>query len=130
MASWEQLTRYVRMKYEIQDESEDELRILYAFEDERTQVVLLRHEPMRNGDDWVQIASPCGDASKVDLMGVLTEIGENSAACGAAVINGYLIVRHALPLANLDFNELDEPLELLANTADIVEETYFGGDSF
>lgn len=130
MASWELLGRHVRQKYDVEEETDDELRILYEFDDERTQFLVLRHEPMRNGDDWVQIVSPCGSVGVVDLGRLLTEVGENTVVGGVVVIDGTVLIRHSLPLANLDFNEFDEPLELVAMTADDVENTFFGGDRF
>jgi hypothetical protein len=130
MATWKDLVAYIRSEYEVLRDEPDQIRILFEFEDERTQVIVLSHEVMDQKYDWVQIASPCGLAAELDLVRVLTEIGERTVACGAAIMGEYLVIRHSLPLENLDINEFEDPLNLLAGTADLLEEMFVGGDEF
>jgi hypothetical protein len=35
-----------------------------------------------------------------------------------------------LPLRNLQYNELDDPLQLVAAAADVLEQQFIGGDNF
>jgi hypothetical protein len=78
----------------------------------------------------VQIASPIGLAANVDLHAFLTEVGNSTIACGAAIMGDHVVLRHSLPLVDLDIHEFTEPLALLAGTADRLEETFFGGDDY
>lgn len=80
--------------------------------------------------EWVQIASPCGLASQVDLRRVLEEVGRSTVACGLAIMGEHVIVRHSLPLKDLDIHEFTDPLHLLAGTADTLEEQFWGGDGY
>jgi hypothetical protein len=41
-----------------------------------------------------------------------------------------LIYRHAVPLANLDVNEFERPLELVTLAADRLEHSISGGDVY
>jgi len=42
----------------------------------------------------------------------------------------HVVVRHSLPLQNLDIHEFTDPLALLAGTADSLEEQFWGGDGY
>ncbi|XVV01542.1 hypothetical protein ACQPW3_29670 [Actinosynnema sp. CA-248983] len=135
MSSWGDLAAYVRDTYDVISEEEDEIRILFNFEqfdedDERTQVIILVREVLDKLHEWVQIASPIGLAANVDLRALLTEVGNSSIACGAAIMGDHVVLRHSLPLADLDIHEFTDPLALLAGTADRLEEQFFGGDDY
>ncbi|WP_018681476.1 hypothetical protein [Actinokineospora enzanensis] len=135
MATWRDLAQYVREEYDVISEGEDEIRVLFNFEmhnedDERTQVVIVAREILDAKHEWVQIASPVGLADKVDLKALLAEIGNSSIACGAAIMGEHVVLRHSLPLKDLDIHEFTDPLELLAGTADQIEEMFFGGDQY
>ncbi|MFC6088499.1 hypothetical protein [Saccharothrix lopnurensis] len=135
MATWGDLAAYVHDTYDVISEKEDEIRILFNFEqfdedDERTQVIILVREVLDRQHEWVQIASPIGLAAAVDLKAFLVEVGNSTIACGAAVMGEHVVLRHSLPLSHLDIHEFTEPLALLAGTADRLEETFFGGDDY
>ncbi|GGN02092.1 hypothetical protein GCM10011609_46110 [Lentzea pudingi] len=136
MASWGDLADYVRAEYDVIEDQGEELRILFTFgdveedEDDRTQVVIIVREVLDKMHEWVQIASPCGLASQVDLRTVLEEVGNSTVACGLAIMGEHVVVRHSLPLKDLDIHEFTDPLQLLAGTADTLEEQFWGGDGY
>ena len=128
MATWEDLRDFVRTEYQVTRMERDEIRLTLKFDDERRQMVILSKEMLDGRDEWVQIASPCGRAAEVDLRQLLAELGETSVVGGAVIIGEYVVLRHSLPLANLDINEFVDPLALVAGTADLIEERYVGED--
>jgi hypothetical protein len=136
MATWGDLAEYIRSTYEVISDEPEELRILVGFgdeeedEDPRTQVIIIAREVLDRMHEWVQIASPCGLASQVNLTALLEEVGKSTVAAGVAIMGDHVVVRHALPLANLDIEEFTEPLALLAGTADTLEEQFWGGDGY
>ncbi|MDX8140980.1 hypothetical protein AB0E59_09465 [Lentzea sp. NPDC034063] len=136
MASWGDLADYVRAEYDVIHDEDEELRILFTFgdedegDDERTQVVIIVREVLDKMHEWVQIASPCGLAKDVDLRAVLAEVGNSTVACGLAIMGEHVVVRHSLPLKDLDIHEFTDPLQLLAGTADTLEEQFWGGDGY
>ncbi|WP_090068945.1 MULTISPECIES: hypothetical protein [Lentzea] len=136
MASWGDLADYVRATYDVIHDEGEELRILCTFgdveedEDDRTQVVIIVREVLDKMHEWVQIASPCGLAKDVDLRAVLAEVGNSTVACGLAIMGEHVVVRHSLPLKDLDIHEFTDPLQLLAGTADTLEEQFWGGDGY
>jgi hypothetical protein len=135
MATWDDLAAYVQDQYEVISDQDGEIRILFDFEhldeeDERTQVVILARTVLDKRHEWVQIASPVGLAADVDLRALLTEIGHSSVAGGAAIMGEHVVLRHSLPLVDLDIHEFTEPLAIIAGTADHLEEIFFGGDRY
>lgn len=131
VASWGDLTAFVRSEYQVIEDTGDELRILIEYEDDdRSQVIIITHEILDKREDWVQVASVCGPVSKVNLRQLLTEIGETSVVCGAVIMDEHVVLRHALPLENLQINEFTDPLSFVADTADQLEEIFFGGDGY
>jgi hypothetical protein len=130
VATWEDLVAFVRAEYRVTRMEPEEVRLLLEFDDERRQMVILSREVLDKREEWVQIASPCGKADEVDLRQLLAELGETSVVGGAVIMGDYVVLRHALPLENLDINEFVDPLALVAGTADMIEERYVGGDGY
>jgi hypothetical protein len=130
MASWGDLVHFVRSEYQVVKAAGDEVRIVVGFEDQRRQTVILQREVMDKREEWVQIVSPCGRIDQVDIQQVLEELGNTTVVGGAVIIGDHLVLRHSLPLENLDINEFVDPLALVAGTADRIEERFVGGDGY
>jgi hypothetical protein len=131
MATWNDLVEYVRSRYRVVRESTDEIRIEVGFEeDERTQIVILARAVLDGREDWVQVLSFCGRADRVDLQGLLAELGNTSVVAGAVILGDHVALRHSLPLSNVDANELVDPVELIAGAADQMEEMFSQGDEY
>lgn len=148
MATWEDLSTFIRTEYqpapeddddeELEEEpefriiesSEEEIRILVEYEDDRSQIVIVARERLDDSEDWVQVVSVIGRADQVDLHKLLDELGQTSVVCGAVVIGEHVVLRHAVPLVNLDINEFVDPLNFVAETADHLEEMFFPEDDY
>ncbi|CAM4177638.1 hypothetical protein KIPE111705_43820 [Kibdelosporangium persicum] len=132
MATWNELAEYVRTEYEIVAETPGEIRLLYTFDEDsdRTQVMIVAREELDRKYEWVQIATPLGLARDVDLHALLEAIGHTTVSGGAAIMGDHIVLRHSLPLENLDINEFTDPLTLIAGAADELESEFFGGDDY
>jgi hypothetical protein len=130
VATWDDLVAYVRQTYDVIREEDDEIRVRLTYEDQRTQDVVIVHEILDRKEDWVQIATPFARVDEVDLHAVLTEIGNTLVVGGAVVMGDYLVLRHSLPLLNLDINEFIDPLELVTGSAEMLEEQFTGRDDY
>ena len=130
MATWEDLLAFVRTEYRIVEDTGDEVRVMVEYEDGRSQVIVLCREVLDHREEWAQVASVCGLVRDVDLQRLLAEIGETSVVCGAVIMGEHVVLRHSLPLENLDINEFTDPLTFVADTADQLEEIFFGGDGY
>jgi hypothetical protein len=129
MATWSTLVTYVQSHYKISEQGPEMLKMVFETADQRSQVVFLWRQTLAGGEEWVQIESPFAEVGMVDLQQALEAIG--AMVCGGlAIADGYVTVRHAVPLANLDINEFERPLLLVSTSADRLESTLIGGDRF
>jgi len=137
VATWAELVAFIRTEYEVIGDDPDEIRILvrYRTDDEddlsgRTQVVAVAREVLDRREDWVQIASPFARVHEVDLRAVLEEVGNTTVVGGVAIVGEYVVLRHSLPLVNLDINEFVDPLVLVTGSAEMLERHFIGRDEF
>ncbi|HVW43149.1 MAG TPA: hypothetical protein VHC18_17555 [Amycolatopsis sp.] len=135
MATWRELQTFIRQTYRVTRDEPEEIRIRLRFrrdddEEERTQMVVIAREVLDKREEWVQIATPFARVDDVDLRGVLDEIGHTTVVGGAVIMGDWLVLRHALPLLNLDINEFTDPLELVTAAAETLEEQITGRDDF
>ena len=137
MATWRELVAFIRSEYEVIGDEPDEIRILVRYnpddEDEksgRSQMVVVAREVLDRRETWVQIASPFARVQEVDLRAVLEEVGNTTVVGGVALIGEYVVLRHSLPLVNLDINEFVDPLELVTGSAEMLERQFIGRDDF
>ena len=135
MAAWRDLVRFIEAAYDVTKREPDEIRVRVHYggedvdDDERTQIAVIAREDV-DGKEWVQIATPFALAADVNVAAVLFEIGATTVVGGAVIMGDYLVLRHSLPLENLDLNEFTEPLELVAGSAELLEEMFTGGDDY
>lgn len=137
VTTWAQLVAFIQHEYEVIEQEPDEIRILIRYptddEDEqsgRTQLVVAAREVLDRREEWVQIASPFARVHDVDLRAVLQEVGNTTVVGGVALIGDFVVLRHSLPLINLDINEFVDPLELVTGSAEMLERQFTGRDVF
>jgi hypothetical protein len=131
MADWATVKQFLYSNYKVHEElaSGDGLRLLFNTEDLRSQAVYIFHAPLGNGEQWLQVSSPIGDYPSIDMRACLEEASEY--VCGGlALVGDLLVFRDAVPMSNLDIDELVRPIELIVNTADRLERQFGTGDRF
>lgn len=135
MADWADLVGYIRHEYRVILDEPDEIRVRMSFGDDaetegRAQVMVIAREVFDQREDWVQIATPFARVDEVDLLAVLTEVGNTLVVGGVVVMGEHVVLRHSLPLINLDINEFIDPLELVAGSAELLEQQFTGRDDY
>jgi hypothetical protein len=138
VATWAGLVTFMRREYEVIGDEPDEVTILFRYDpeddeddyrDRRSQMVAVVRESLDSTrEDWVQIASPFARVGQVDLRAVLEEVGSTTVVGGVAIIGEFVMLRHSLPLVNLDLNEFIDPLVLVSRAADRLERRFVGRD--
>jgi hypothetical protein len=130
VATWGQLTKYIRDTYQSATEDPNHLVLHFATGEDRSQLVHLFHQQLMDGqEDWVQIESIICEATTEQIERCARVAGD--AVCGAvAVVQNSVIFRHSVPLENLDVNEFERPLELVTSTADQIEAMVTGADEY
>jgi hypothetical protein len=127
VASWDELMSFVRVRYEIMMQREDELWFNLPTTGDRTQIVAVR---LITGEDdlpWAQITSPVGRAAEIDLAKMLELAGE-SVVGGAIADDGLVLFRHSIPLEETALDGFDRPFRLVVGVADRLEHMLTGAD--
>lgn len=133
MANWEQLKKFVHDNYVVSNDVGGGLKLEFIGDDNRTQLMFITYFSLNNGSEgWVTLESPVGKVSEVDLTRALA--GAGGVVCGGLALwdadPDFVMMKHALPLENLDANELVRPMQLLAISADRLEKELTGEDRF
>jgi hypothetical protein len=132
VATWEELRQYVLMTQRVDGESADDwVTFVVSSAEDRLQQVFVSKLTLNDGaEEWALIESPFGEIDKVDLPKALKE--SSTMVCGGVGLfqGNLLTLRHALPLENMQVNEFERPLMLVAIGADQLEERLLGGDRF
>ena len=130
MTSWTEVINYVRVRYEVLEESDEWLRFRLDTAGDRTQQVAVHHLPDTDGQAWVEISSPVGRADEIDLRRFLELAGAPELG-GAAVVDGIALLKHVAPLEELSIREeFERPLTLLVTRADALEHELTQRDHF
>lgn len=130
MSIWPGVINFVRTRYEVLEERDGWLRFRVDTGDDRVQQVSVHHLPDHDGAEWVEISSPVGWADKIDLRRLL-ELAGGEAVGGAAVVDGVALLKHTIPLVDLNLrNEFEQPLNALVARADAFEHELTSADEF
>lgn len=127
MAGWDDLVSYVRVRYEVMRQADDELWFNLPTTGERTQLVVVRRVTGADGHPWAQIASPIckvGDAHLDKLLDLAAE----SVVGGLVALDGVTVFRHSIPLDDAATAGFDRSFHLVVDTADRLEEHVTGKD--
>jgi hypothetical protein len=128
MASWDDLLSFVRVRYEIMRQLEGgELWFNLPTSGDRTQIVGVRPVTGENGHPWVEITSPVGRATDLDLARLLMLAGEAEAG-GVISIDGVVLFRHSIPLDDTALDGFERPFRLVVAAADRLEHELTGAD--
>ncbi|MBN9113242.1 MAG: hypothetical protein J0I34_31220 [Pseudonocardia sp.] len=127
MASWDDLVSYVRVRYEIMRQHDQELWFNLPTTGERTQLVVVRQVVGDDGHTWAQISSPICRVAEVDLTQLLSLAGA-SVVGGVASVDGVAVFRHSVPLGDANLGSFDRPFRHVADVADDLEEKLTGRD--
>lgn len=131
MATWESVVEYVTNNYLVGERSENMILMSFEVGGGRTQRVLLSPADLMGGtEEWLLIESVIGDVDEVDLRAAVAYVGDMVCGGLAMLTDTHLGIRHAVPLENLDINELERPLELVTTSTDELERLLLGRDRY
>jgi hypothetical protein len=127
VASWDDLVSFVRVRYEIMRQVEDELWFNLPTAAERTQIVAVRLVTGEDDHPWAQITSPVGQAADIDLARMLA-LANESIAGGAIASDGLVLFRHSIPLGDTALDGFERSFRLVVEVADRLENELTGAD--
>lgn len=130
MTTWIDVINYVRLRYEVLEETDSWLRFRLDTGGGRTQQVSVHHVSGPDGQDWVELSSPVGWADEIDVRRLL-ELAGTSLVGGAAVVDRVALLKHSMPLADLSIVvEFEGPFTMLVERADAFEQELTSKDQF
>lgn len=132
MAGWDDLMSFVRVRYEIMRQRENELWFNLPTTGQRTQMVVVRLVTGGGGHPWAQITSPVGRIGQVDLTRLL-ELAAEPVVGGVISEHGLVLFRHSIPLrttelADTELDGFDRSFKLVVEVADRLELELTGAD--
>jgi len=128
MTTWTDLQAHVHSTYEIADDQPGYMKLIFETEHLRSQVVVLALETLLDGaEEWCTIQSPIGDIADLDLLAVL-RASEDMLVGGLGLIGDLVVVKHSVPLEDMNITEFERPLALVIYAADRLEAKFAGGD--
>ena len=130
VTTWTDVINYVRVRYEVMEDTDGWLRFRLDTKEDRNQQVTVHHVTGDDHVDWVELSSPVGWADKIDLRKFL-ELSGSSIIGGAAVVDGVALLKHTVPLEELSVQEeFAAPLAALVERADAFERELTSADQF
>lgn len=127
MAGWDDLMSFVRVRYEIMRQRENELWFNLPTTGERTQGVVVRLVTGEDGHPWAQITSPVGRVEQIDLPRLL-ELAAEPVTGGVVSEKGLVLFRHSIPLGDTELDGFDRSFKLVVGVADRLELELTGAD--
>lgn len=130
VTSWTDVINYVRVRYEVMEDTDGWVRFRLDTKNDRNQQVTMHHVTGDDHVDWVELSSPVGWADKIDLRKFL-ELSGSSIIGGAAVVDGVALLKHTVPLSDMSIQEeFVAPLTALVHRADAMEHELTSADQF
>jgi hypothetical protein len=128
MADWSSLRGFIMANFTIDHDGGDVIRLGFDVGEGRSQVLLV----LKTGKDpdWAEIQTRVCREDQLDARDALRRNDKLKIGGLAMLEDGTVILRHSLPLENLDPNEFLEPLRVIATYGDELERELSGGDNF
>lgn len=128
MPTWGEIQEYARSKYKLSRDEDNYFALIFAFDDGRSQQIFVRKFDAFD-QECIEFRTP---VCKEDEMSEKVALSKNAEfALGAlAIEDGLYFMMYNVPLRNLDIEEFELPLHVLASCADDLEKTYSAGDEY
>ena len=119
MPTWAELKDFVRKRYEIADEQDDSFKLVFEYDHQRLQAVIVsRFEAMDR--EFCDFSSACCRSSQLDPRDALKR--SFGLALGSLCLDrDVYVVRYSAPLETLELEDLELPLHAVASTAEQID---------
>ena len=125
MATWASVENYIKANYKVAEQDGSILTLLFDMGGGRSQMMMVT-----TAGALVQFVSPFATLGQISIEQVFAAIRAESIVLGISGVGGTLMVTHSQLLETADAEEIDMGLQLVAETADLLERTLGLGDRF
>ena len=130
MATWREVQNYLTSQYKLEDLGDGVLKLVFGYNDGRSQVIYCTPIAAESDDGFVVFLSPFATSSNLSPQQLVDLMSKNMFVGFGSNANGAYTVVHQAPLKNLDASEIEWALELISGTADLLEKELGLGDVF
>ena len=127
MATWAEVTTYIKSNYRIQNETESALTMVFDTGSGRSQLIIVMGVEGASDLSAVRFFSPFAKVDQISAQ-QFTGLADGTIFGLAAMAGMYGLVHNAF-LANLDASEIETPLAFLTAGADAIEKSFGLGDA-
>ena len=122
MPSWNEIRDYARQKYALAQEADSWFSVVFSYEDNRSQLIVVRLFSAYDRE-WIEFRSAvCREEDLEEREALTRNMDLPVGALGLS--EGMYYMTHAVCLEQLQHEEFDLPLQIIARTADELEEQY------
>lgn len=121
MATQNEVLNFIKSNYETEVLSGGDLKLAFDLGEGRSQLAFVDVTEAN-----AQFSSPFATVDDVTAKQALEANAEYSV--GMQLIGNWYVIKHVVPLADLDASEVATAFELVANIADMLEKKLVGGD--
>jgi hypothetical protein len=121
MATQSEVLNFIKSNYETEVLSGGDLKLVFDLGGGRSQLAFVDVN-----ESNAQFSSPFATLDDVTAKQALEANSEYSV--GMQMVGNWYVIKHVVPLADLDASEVSEAFELVANIADMLEKKLVGGD--
>lgn len=127
MPTWGEIQEYARSKYKLDDDEAEWFSLVFGYNDGRTQKIRVARFEYRD-DEWVEFRSAVCKESDMAHRVALKK--NNKFAVGGLALDdeGDYVFLYSACLKTMDINEFEDPLHIVAMTADSIEEEFSSED--
>ena len=121
MATQSEVLNFIKSNYETEVLSGGDLKLVFDLGGGRSQLAFVDVN-----ESNAQFSSPFATLDDVTAKQALEANSEYSV--GMQMVGNWYVIKHVVPLADLDASEVSEAFELVTNIADMLEKKLVGGD--
>ena len=125
MAEWASVERYIRSNYIVANQEGTWINLNFDLGDGRSQSMMVTR-----AGSLIQFISPFASRDSVAMDQVFAVMREESLLLGITSVDGLLLVTHSQLLETADEEEIDMGINLVVETADILERRLSPMDRF
>jgi hypothetical protein len=129
MTTWNELVGFLATNYTCTINGTS-VSLPYSFPDGRSQNVFVNLDGNEERGEWVYVTSAIADISHIGKLEAICRMA-TSRICGGVIIDGtFIVLRDAMPLENMDSNEINGLIGTVVGIADELEQMFTGENNF
>jgi len=125
---WNEVVSMIHSTYKIADEQPDLIRLDFSLANGRSQKILINHQTLSSGEEWIKFYSPVGVVPPSLLRKALQVADEYLSGGLIAFDDGMVWARNCSLLSTFSAHAFERLMNITMNMADEIEDRVLGED--